>query len=426
MNLTKNNCIPSKIHGAEFTLTIGCRLNCHYCPQQKLIQRYVDLYGRNNMVMTFDTFKTCLSKIERGSGINFGGMSEAFQNNECAKMVRYAYDLGYKVSMDTTLVGATEEDFERLKDVSFEHLQLHIPDKDNNSKFTITEEYLRIFKLFNDHFVLNGYSCHGKPHDLIVPYLRKEVPLANKMMNRAGNLEYEELETYNHKGKITCVSGEIGHRGGWNPEILPNGTVILCCMDYGLEHILGNLLTQSWGEILCDAEFLAYEEGLEDERSASLCRKCPAALQIDSSNFDYGKLLGPNAIKISRIIENYRQGIVSEEELINRYSEKSANVIRLLGEENVCLYGLGRLFEENYYQSLWHNIIQANIFSDSRKELWGERIHGIKCIPPEELKGIDKLTVVTYVTNDGEIRKQLRKLGIENIINAYEIFNLCS
>jgi hypothetical protein len=32
--------------------------------------------------------------------------------------------------------------------------------------------------------------------------------------------------------------------------MLPNGDVSLCCMDYGLENILGNLFTQSYEEIL--------------------------------------------------------------------------------------------------------------------------------------------------------------------------------
>lgn len=446
MNSIKRNCMPSKIHGAEFTLTIGCKLNCHYCPQQKLIQRYVSLYGNRDVVMTFETFKTCLNKIERGSGISFGGMSEAFQNKECAKMVKYAYDLGYKVSMDTTLVGATEDDFEMLKDVKFGHFQLHIPDKENKSNFIITEEYLRVFQLFNEHFTSNGYSCHGEVHDAIKGYLRKDIPFADKMMNRAGNLEYEELEIFNHKGKLVCGNGEIGHgegwnsdslpniqnglstggihREGWNPDILPNGTVVLCCMDYGMEHILGNLLVQDWDEILYGDEFITYEKGLEDETIPSLCRKCPVAMPKGSEDFEYSRLLGPNAIRVARVIENYRsKGLAGE---VFGYTEKDINIIKLLGTDNVCLFGLGKLFKDNYYQSLWHNVVQANIFSDNKKELWGKNIHGIKCVAPEELRRFDNLTVVTYVTNDSSIQQQLRELGIKNIINIFEIYNLCS
>ncbi len=51
---------PNRLLGAEFTLAIGCKLDCHYCPQEKLIRRYIDLYGKNNLFMSFNTFIKCL------------------------------------------------------------------------------------------------------------------------------------------------------------------------------------------------------------------------------------------------------------------------------------------------------------------------------------------------------------------------------
>ena len=32
--------------------------------------------------------------------------------------------------------------------------------------------------------------------------------------------------------------------------VLPNGDVSLCCMDYGLEHIIGNLLDQEYEDVI--------------------------------------------------------------------------------------------------------------------------------------------------------------------------------
>ena len=32
--------------------------------------------------------------------------------------------------------------------------------------------------------------------------------------------------------------------------LLPNGDVVLCCMDFGMQHVLGNLKRQSYEEIL--------------------------------------------------------------------------------------------------------------------------------------------------------------------------------
>lgn len=423
----KQSVIPNKIFGAEFTLAIGCRLDCHYCPQEKLIHRYIDLYGKEDLFMKFDTFSACLKKIEPGAGIDFGGMVEPFHNKECAKMIKYAYDLGYKIWLDTTLVGASEDDFEILKDVDFNHVRLHLPDQKGNSKFVITDQYLKVFKKFHDHFASKGclgeYSCHGEVHSAIKDYIKSDMHISNVMMNRAGNLDYDELRTYEHKGKIVCASGSDGNITGWSPDILPNGTVILCCMDYGMEYILGNLVTQEWNEILRGEAFSAYEEGLKNEKISSLCRKCPVGAPKDGKNFEYAKLLGSNAIRIARLIENYeskdyRGGVYSG------YTEKDIHIIQLLEADNICLFGLGKLFEDNYYQSLWYNIVQANIFSDNRSELWGKTIHGIECVSPEELTKFQDLTVVTYVTNDSSIRQQLKELGIENIINIYEVYDL--
>lgn len=416
--------IPSKIFSAEFSLAVGCELNCRFCPQQKLVCRYVDLYGNNDIYMSFNTFETCLKKIESGAGITFGGMVEPFHNKECAKMIKYAYDLGYKISIDTTLVGATEKDFEILKNVHFEYFLLHIPDQEGNSKFNITDEYLRIFKKFSNYFKIDRYSCHGETHKAVRKYLKDDVKIDSTMMNRAGNLDYKELKTYDHKGQIVCGCGAVNR--GWIPIIQPNGIVVLCCMDYGLEHVLGNLLIQDWDEILCGKEFLLYESGMENEKLPSLCRKCPAAVQKGDPRLGNSKLFGTNAIRIARILEDYKNGNTTEDELRKKHSSRSVDIIKMLVDsKNICVFGLGKLFNDNYYQSLWYNVIKANIFSDNNDTKWGNGFRGIKCIAPIKLINFDNLLVITYVKDYSDIHKQLKEMGIMNIINIYEIFELC-
>ncbi|MCI8920159.1 MAG: hypothetical protein HFH29_15745, partial [Eubacterium sp.] len=252
--------MPKKIFGAEFTLAIGCRLNCKYCPQEKLIHKYVGLFGKNELTMSFDTFKTCLSKIEKGAGIAITGMVEPFHNRECAKMIKYAYEQGYKVTLATSLEGVTEEDYELLRNVKFDSIFLHIPDTAGNSKFTLSEQYFDIFKKFNEEFPIDVYSCHGEIHGSVKRYLKPDVMIANSMDNRAGNLDYADLKMHTHSGALVCKGNSaLEHSTGWCPEILPNGTVILCCMDYGMEHILGNTLLQEWDEIFESPEYLEFE-----------------------------------------------------------------------------------------------------------------------------------------------------------------------
>lgn len=417
--------MPKKMFGAEFTLAIGCKLQCKYCPQEKLVRTYINRFGTDKLHMSFEDFKVCLEKIEPGAGISIGGMVEPFHNKECAKMIRYAYEQGFQVGLDTSLQGMTEEDFCILKDVKFDHLQLHIPDREGNSRFNVTEQYIDIFEKVNQNFKVAGYSCHGNPHESIKEKLNDELLFANHMINRAGNLTYSELDIYDHDGKLICGSGSIERTGGYLPEILPNGTVILCCMDYGLEHILGNILKEDWNEILQGSAYRQFEDGLEDKRIPLLCRHCSAALQKENNYFDISNMLGPNAIKVSRLIGDYTNGILSDSDLENRIGIGGAEVIkRLTSAENRCVFGVGKLFEDNYFNSLWHNVIKANVFSDNDKSKWGTEIRGIKCVAPEELHLYENLIIVVYIKNAIELYEDLHRKGFQNIIDISQLFNL--
>ncbi len=94
------------------------------------------------------------------------------------------------------------------------------------------------------------------------------------------------------------------------------------------------------------------------------------------------------------------------------------------GGGKICIFGLGKLFHDNYFLGLWNNVIPADIFADNNEEKWGQEIRGIRCVSPSELADMENVLVVTYVKNDTDIQKQLKQMGIKNIINVYEINNL--
>ena len=84
-----------------------------------------------------------------------------------------------------------------------------------------------------------------------------------QMWDRAGNLSREallkpDLKPLEHRwnrvehtdGPRTC--GCVEHL--YHNVLLPNGDVSLCCMDYGLDNILGNLDSQTWEEIIPEPE----------------------------------------------------------------------------------------------------------------------------------------------------------------------------
>ena len=63
--------------------------------------------------------------------------------------------------------------------------------------------------------------------------------------------------------------------------LLPNGEVVLCCMDFGLRHVLGNLQNNTYEEIINSDTRRKILEGMAkgDVRN-TLCRNCTEAYEL--------------------------------------------------------------------------------------------------------------------------------------------------
>lgn len=271
-----------KLHALELSLTIGCKLACDYCPQKLLLDTYYSENKARKRKLSFEDFKIVLDKVQPGATISFCGMSEPFHNEECADMIVYAYKKGYKLCLNTTLVGMTITDYEKIKNVEFESFILHIPDEEKHSKFVITDEYIELFKLVNTNMKINYYSCHGSLHKDIKELVDQEKYAGLTLINRAGNLEVEGVEDIFVKGEIICYHGSEEQAGGWLPVMFPDGSLVLCCQDYGMKHVLGNLITQTWSEICQGKEYRKLRKGLKDDSIDILCRNCCDAKEVST------------------------------------------------------------------------------------------------------------------------------------------------
>jgi hypothetical protein len=101
-----------------------------------------------------------------------------------------------------------------------------------------------------------------------------------KMMARAGNLTgmKDVQQPLRLTGPIRCRScGDcLNHN-----VLLPNGDVVLCCMDYGLQHILGNLLLTDYESLFSSEAFKRIQQGLDDDSRDVLCRYCDNASTLE-------------------------------------------------------------------------------------------------------------------------------------------------
>jgi hypothetical protein len=269
----------------EITTVVHCVNVCDYCPQSLLIAKYNNVPERR---MSFETFKTCIDKIPNDVIIDFSGYAEPFLNQRAADMMIYANEKGYKIRLFTTLVGLTIETINKISHINFLSTILHLPDEDGLLKTDVNDKYLECARLFKEKIRINSSHVYGKPHPklfLLFPNQRRMEATNQDLHTRANNVKTSQIELKPHNyitGNIDC--DVIRREGGTllnHNVLLPNGDVMACCMDYGLEHRFGNLLTDTYEDLFKSEGYKYLIEGLKADASYDiLCRTCKEAVNI--------------------------------------------------------------------------------------------------------------------------------------------------
>lgn len=281
----------------EITTVIGCSNNCSYCPQKKIITNYHQSNKPNApYVLSLKNFKKILNKIPSDIDINFAGFSEPFQNPECVDMAIYAYKKGHVVRIYTTLRYLGPYTLKKLLDnIPFDNkgdarFVVHIPSDSEFKKIKFDKDYLTTLEVLIAAKINVVFSYLGdeklpyKIESLFKKYKRHIH--YGKLISRAGNIKIKNVDLPTFKAnKIRCENRAYGTRGH---VVLPDGRIALCCMDYGLDHILGNLLTDKFDEIENGKEFKKILLGLNNPKSKVLCRYCELA--TDDNNSLTGKI----------------------------------------------------------------------------------------------------------------------------------------
>lgn len=262
----------------EITTRIGCKNQCNYCPQGRLIESYSK--GNPVIEMSFETFKKCVDKVPKEVGIHFSGFAEPYLNPECTRMMLYAHKKGFKVSVATTGVGISVSDIEAIEKIPFERFELHLPDNKGQTKIKVDGTYLSVIKRILDSRIRNvefGWpGCNGikgvhpKLKDLVINSGRPM--LKYNIITRAGNVKINGISRLR---KIMGIVPECSRLKG--NVLLPNGDVVLCCMDWSLKHRLGNLLKSDYRSLFRNKEFTGVLNGLKDDSADILCRYCDCA-----------------------------------------------------------------------------------------------------------------------------------------------------
>lgn len=287
----------------EVTTKIGCSNNCIYCPQDMLLSSYCK--GARNITMTLKDFKRALSHIPQWLDIDFAGFNEPFENSEAFDMVEYAILKGYKVSVFTTLKGLSSNKIEQLKKLNLKSIVIHLPDEEGMMKMQVDIEYLKKLRQLYDLNLPNvKYLCIGSVHKKIDKCIADLAKKDKKITYRADNLKNDSKLSdklkYNEncgrvisgKQKIIC-SRRINYHGldrtATHVEcsvLLPDGSLVLCCQDYGLKHVLGNLYEQNYEIIMHGNVMREIEQSMFClNNNEILCRKCEFACKYDEEKW---------------------------------------------------------------------------------------------------------------------------------------------
>ncbi|VVB77382.1 Radical SAM superfamily protein [uncultured archaeon] len=234
----------------EITTVAGCPNGCSYCPQGAFKSAY-----RGKRILSYEDFGKVVRRLPEDVTLVFAGFSEPFLNADCVRMVELASSLGRRISIFTTLVGMSEGDVRRLAKCNISEFVLHLPDNKRNSKIRITEQYKTVLALALQTFTIDRISIMD----------------GRFVSNGRAGLVKGAKRTHRY-GFFTCRQ-LINPR----PTMLPNGDAVLCYMDFGLRHRIGNLLADTYDEILKGPEFKRVSRNRYGIDGDVLCRSCSGA-----------------------------------------------------------------------------------------------------------------------------------------------------
>jgi organic radical activating enzyme len=272
----------------EVTTVIGCRVNCRFCPQNLLVGKYFERDKNRKRVMTVDDFRIILDNISQDCVVTFAGMAEPFLNPNCTRFLQMACESGRKVRLYTTLEGATEDDVDAIIHMPLQFVGLHIADQMKYAHIKLNEQYFRMLeklvnakKINNDTTFVNEITAQGDPDKKIVEILDGKFEILTAVHDRAGNLNdnkvvKREQKLVNEKFRCGYCGVDVN-----NHVVLPDGTLLLCQMDYGMKHVLGNLLEHTYDELRQGSTMNTIFEAMKGNRTCEvLCDTCVCAKKL--------------------------------------------------------------------------------------------------------------------------------------------------
>ena len=272
----------------SFTTNVGCRIQCKFCPQDDIMTSYTEKENISKIsfgdppMMTYQTFVDMLEKIPKDVVIIFSGFTEPYLNPECGKMIEHTFQKGYRIEILSTLVGMTLDDVDILKKIEKKLIKLtiHLPDTEKYAKIALTDQFKQVLKKIVSLPIENTYfMTMGTLPEEIENIIGIKVH-ASQMVNWAGHID-DGIVTERIEGPTVCSMHEDRDNKYIPPIILPSGDVVLCCKDWSMEYILGNLLKCSFDDLYQSKTYKDVTQKMASDDDNVLCRNCEFAIPVN-------------------------------------------------------------------------------------------------------------------------------------------------
>jgi len=249
--------------------------------------------------MTWNLYKKCIDKVPQNVEIGFGGFSEAFQNPLCTNMILYAKKKHHRIKIYTTLVSSNLKDIDTLlSNLSLDkggkdYMYIHLPSVEKFDQIRITKHYKIILKrLVSSNLPNIVFLQHGSLLNKSLTKIMKSRNVQYFPVNsRVGTTpQFLNIKIPKKRGIISC-SIKLRDR-----ILLPNGNVVICCQDFGLRHIVGNLYNSKFSDIIKNKKIDFIRSAWADESKDVLCRYCDfakndnAKAEFYNTPFSLGKI----------------------------------------------------------------------------------------------------------------------------------------
>ena len=319
-------------NSVDLATNIGCKVQCKFCPQDVSMSNYAMKYDLdpitfgNPSVMSYSTFVKIIKKIPKNVTIRFSAFSEPFLNPECGKMMKHASDNGYNLELFSTLMGMTLDDVDLLKKINLKHFVIHLADNEKYAKITKKQHNETLKKIISLSIQNVFFMTMGTISDETKNIIGMDVK-PSVMVNWAGHMEIGE-KTKRISGPIVCSMNRSKKNQDIPPIILPNGDALLCCKDWSMDYVLGNLINCNYEDLFQSKMYKEILRKMNSENEDILCRNCEFAVSVNKQNEleqQYSELkIDPNdniAIKLNSLYEKYLLRPIDPEGLIFFYKK---------------------------------------------------------------------------------------------------------